>query len=113
MNYQRKEVSLTARHPIVDAGFFVRKEDSSMETRVAIIGIVVENQDSVSKLNDILHAYSRYIIGRMGVPYKERKVSLISIMVDGPSDAISSLSGKIGQLSGVTAKAIYSRMPEE
>lgn len=83
-----------------------------METRVAIIGIVVENPDSVEKLNEILHRYSRYVIGRMGVPYKERGISLISIMVDGPADEISSLSGKIGQLNGISAKTVYSRLPE-
>lgn len=83
-----------------------------METRVAIIGIVVENPDSVEKLNEILHRYSRYVIGRMGVPYKERGISLISVMVDGPADEISSLSGKIGQLNGISAKAVYSRLPE-
>ena len=82
-----------------------------METRVAILGIVVENPESVGTLNDILHKYSQYIIGRMGVPYKERGVSLISVMVDGPADAISSLSGKIGQLDGITAKAVYSKLP--
>ena len=83
-----------------------------METRVAILGIVVENTDSVAQLNDLLHEYSSYIIGRMGVPYKERGVSLISVMVDGPADKISALSGKIGQLSGVTSKAVYSKLPE-
>ncbi len=83
-----------------------------METRVAILGIVVENPDSVGKLNDILHEYSRFVIGRMGVPYKERGVSLISVMVDGPADQISSMSGKIGQLEGITAKAVYSKLPE-
>ena len=72
----------------------------------------MENQDSVGKLNDLLHEYSKNIIGRMGVPYKERGVSLISVMVDGPSDEISALSGKIGQLEGITSKALYSKMPE-
>ena len=84
-----------------------------METRVAIVGIVVENADSVSALNDLLHEYSRYIIGRMGVPYKERGISLISVMVDGPADKISALSGRIGQLSGITSKAVYSKLPEK
>lgn len=82
-----------------------------METRVAILGIVVENPDSVGKLNDILHEYSRYIIGRMGVPYKARGISMISVMVDGPLDEISSMSGKIGQLEGITSKAVYSKLP--
>lgn len=81
-----------------------------MDTRVAIIGIVVEKQNSVTALNELLHEYSSYIIGRMGVPYKERNISLISIMVDGPSDKISALSGKIGQLDGITAKAVYSKL---
>lgn len=84
-----------------------------METRVAILGIVVENAESVGALNDLLHAYSSYIIGRMGVPYKERGVSLISVMVDGPADKISALSGKIGQLSGITSKAVYSKLPDK
>lgn len=84
-----------------------------METRVAIIGIVVENPESVGTLNEILHQFSDYIIGRMGVPYKERGISLISIMVDGPANEISSLSGKIGQLDGITAKAVYSKLPPE
>ena len=82
-----------------------------METRVAILGIVVENPNSVGKLNSLLHDYSQFIVGRMGVPYKERGISLISVMVDGPSDEISSLSGKIGQLDGITAKAVYSKLP--
>ena len=84
-----------------------------METRVAILGIVVENTESVGALNDLLHAYSSYIIGRMGVPYKERGISLISVMVDGPADKISALSGKIGQLSGITSKAVYSKLPDK
>ena len=84
-----------------------------METRVAILGIVVENTESVGALNDLLHAYSSYIIGRMGVPYKERGISLISVMVDGPADKISALSGKIGQLSGITSKAVYSKLSDK
>ena len=83
----------------------------TVETRVAILAIVIENMDSVEKLNQILHEGSKYIIGRMGVPYKEKNISLMSIMMDGPADVISSLSGKIGQLPGVTAKAVYSKLP--
>ncbi|MEL7622712.1 MAG: TM1266 family iron-only hydrogenase system putative regulator [Clostridiales bacterium] len=81
-----------------------------METRVAIIGIIVENPDSVEKLNSILHAYSPYIIGRMGIPYRERKVSIISVAVDAPQDTISALSGKVGKLPGVSAKTAYSNV---
>ncbi len=79
-----------------------------METRVAIIGIIVENPDSVERLNGILHDYSPYIIGRMGIPYRERKVSIISVAVDAPQDTISALSGKVGKLPGVSAKTAYS-----
>ncbi|MDD4796700.1 MAG: iron-only hydrogenase system regulator [Eubacteriales bacterium] len=82
-----------------------------METRVALIGIVVENPASVAGLNDILHQYGRYIIGRMGLPYPKRGVSIISIALDAPGDAISALSGKLGMLPGVTAKAVYSKLP--
>lgn len=81
-----------------------------MEARVAIIGIIVENGDSVSRLNAVLHEYSAYIIGRMGIPYKERDISIISVAVDAPQDIISSLSGKIGRLEGISAKIAYSKV---
>ena len=81
-----------------------------METRVATIGIIVEELDSVGKLNEILHEYGEYIIGRMGIPYHKRGVSLICIAVDAPQDTISALSGKIGRLSGVNAKTTYSNV---
>ena len=79
-----------------------------METRVAVIGIIVENPDATAKLNEILHEYGGAIIGRMGIPYRERGISVISIAVDAPQDVISALSGKLGRLEGVTAKAAYS-----
>ncbi|MDR1612293.1 MAG: iron-only hydrogenase system regulator [Planctomycetota bacterium] len=81
-----------------------------METRVAIVGIIVENMDSVGQLNDILHAYAQYIIGRMGLPYRERKVNIISIAMDAPQDVISALTGKIGNLKDVTVKTVYSQV---
>lgn len=81
-----------------------------MENRVALIGIVVESSESVEKLNDLLHTYSKYIIGRMGVPYQKRGISLISIVLDAPADKISALSGSVGMLSGVSAKTIYSKL---
>lgn len=84
-----------------------------MNTRIAIIAIVVENPDSIQALNQILHSYSKYIIGRMGIPYQKRDISLISVAVDAPADEISSLSGKIGMLKGITAKAVYSKLPED
>lgn len=80
------------------------------ETRVAQIGIVVENPDSVEKLNALLHRYGDYIIGRMGIPYHKRGVSIISVVLDAPMGVISGLSGKIGMLDGVTASAVYSKL---
>ena len=82
-----------------------------MESRVALIGIVVENPDSVEKLNAILHKYSDYIIGRMGIPYREKGLNIINVVLDAPMDAVSALSGKLGRLPGVTAKAVYSKLP--
>ena len=79
-----------------------------MDTRVAVVGIVVEDPDSVEKLNAILHEYGRYIIGRMGVPYRARGINVISIALDAPNDAISSLAGRIGNLHGVSVKTAYS-----
>ena len=82
-----------------------------METRVALIGIIVENEASVAALNDLLHQYAPYIIGRMGVPYRQREVNIISVALEAPGDAISALSGKLGRLPGVTAKTVYA--PED
>lgn len=84
-----------------------------MDSRVALIGIVVENSESVAELNALLHNYADYIIGRMGVPYKKRGVSVISIAIDAPSDTISTLSGKIGMLPGVTSKTVYAKLDNE
>ena len=79
-----------------------------METRVAVISIIVEEKDSVEKLNSILHEYGEYIIGRMGVPYRQKNISIISVAIDAPQDKISTLAGKIGRLSGVSAKTAFS-----
>lgn len=78
-----------------------------METRVALIGILVKNRNEVERLNEILHEYREYIIGRMGVPYKERDISIISIAIDAPQDVISALSGKVGMIEGISSKVIY------
>ena len=78
-----------------------------METRVALIGIIVENSESSAQLNALLHDAGQYIIGRMGVPYRERGVNIISVAMDAPAAVISALSGKIGRLEGVTAKTVY------
>ena len=78
-----------------------------METRVACITIIVEDAESVEKMNALLHDYARYIIGRMGIPYREKGISIISIAIDAPQDLTSELSGKIGRLEGVTVKTTY------
>ena len=78
-----------------------------METRIAVIGIVVESEESVEQLNEILHEYREYIIGRMGIPYRQKGLNIISIAVDAPQDAISALSGKVGRLHGVSSKTAY------
>ena len=79
-----------------------------METRVAVISIIVENGSTVEELNSILHEYGEYIIGRMGIPYRQKNINIISIAVDAPQDKISALSGKIGKLSGISVKTAYS-----
>jgi len=79
-----------------------------METRVAVMSIIVENGDSVEKLNGILHNYGEYIIGRMGIPYRKRNVNVIAIALDAPQNTISALSGKVGSLPGVSVKTAYS-----
>ena len=80
-----------------------------MDTRVAVISIIIEDPASVQAMNDILHQYSEFIIGRMGIPYRTRGINIISIAIDAPQDVINALSGKIGRLSGVSSKAAYSR----
>ncbi len=79
-----------------------------METRVAVMSIIVENNDTVEKLNGLLHEYGQYIIGRMGIPYREKNINIISIALDAPSNVISALSGKIGNLEGISVKTAYS-----
>jgi putative iron-only hydrogenase system regulator len=79
-----------------------------METRVAVISIIVENPDAVAPLNALLHESGRHIIGRMGIPYHKRNISIISIALDAPQDAIAALAGKIGNLKGVSVKTAYS-----
>lgn len=79
-----------------------------METRIAVISIIVEKPEAAAALNELLHQYSQYIIGRMGIPYRQRGISIISVAVEAPQDAISALSGKLGRMDGVSAKAAYS-----
>ena len=82
-----------------------------METRIAVIGIIVTSHESIQELNTLLSEYGSYIVGRMGIPYREKNVSIISIAIDAPNDVISSLSGKIGMLPGLSTKTVYSKLP--
>ena len=81
-----------------------------MDTRVAVISIIVENPEAIGTLNELLHEAGNYIIGRMGIPYRKKGINIISIAIDAPQDIISSLSGKIGRLKGVSAKTAYSNI---
>lgn len=79
-----------------------------METRVAVIAIVVENENSVAQLNAVLHEFGSYIIARMGIPYRKRGINVISVALDAPQDIINSLAGKVGKIDGISAKTAYS-----
>lgn len=81
-----------------------------METRVAVISIIVTRSDKVDMLNELLHEYSEFIIGRMGIPYKEKGISIISIAIDAPMDKINSLTGALGRLDGINAKVNYAKV---
>lgn len=81
-----------------------------METRVALISIIVSQADRVETLNELLHEYSEYIIGRMGIPYKVKGISIISVAIDAPMDKINSLTGALGRLDGINAKVIYAKV---
>ena len=84
-----------------------------METRVAVMSIIVENPETVRQLNELLHEYGEYIIGRMGIPYRTRNIHIISIVIDAPQDTISTLAGKIGSLSGITVKTAFSSVKSD
>jgi iron complex transport system ATP-binding protein len=80
-----------------------------MDRRIAILGIIVENTDSVERVNELLHEYRECIVGRMGMPYRERGISVISVVMDADTNTVSALSGKLGMTPGVSAKAVYSK----
>ncbi len=86
------------------------RTERKQETRLAVIAIVVEDASGVAELNDLLHQYSAYIIGRMGIPYPAKGVSLISVALDAPGDAISALTGKLGRIRGLSVKTAYSKV---
>lgn len=80
-----------------------------METRVAVVSIILENSNSIEEVNKLISDCSDYVVGRMGIPYKKRGISIISVVIDSPQDVISTFSGKLGKLSGVSAKTAYSK----
>ena len=80
-----------------------------MDQRIAILGIIVEDTDSVERVNELLHEYREFIVGRMGMPYRERGISVISVVMDADTNTVSALSGKLGMTPGVSAKAVYSK----
>jgi len=80
-----------------------------METRVAVISIIVTNSERIDTLNELLHEYSGYILGRMGIPYREKALNIISVAIDAPMDKINSLSGALGRLDGINAKVTYAK----
>ena len=84
------------------------KEEMDMDSRVAVMSIIIENLNAVEQVNAVLHEYGEYIIGRMGIPYRQRKISIISLALDAPQDTISALSGRIGKMAGVSVKTSFS-----
>ena len=80
-----------------------------MESRVAVLSIIVEKEEAVSELNELLHNYGRYIIGRLGIPYRQKGINIICIAIDAPNDEINALTGALGRIDGITAKATYSK----
>ncbi len=80
-----------------------------MESRIALIGIIVEDLEASTEINKLLHEYSDYLIGRMGIPYKKKEVSIISVVIDAPNNIISTLSGKLGMINGTNVKTVYSK----
>ena len=81
-----------------------------MNTRVAVMSIIVENSEMTAELNAVLHSYGEFIIGRMGIPYRQRGINIISVAIDAPQDVISTLSGKIGNLEGISTKTVLSNV---
>ena len=81
-----------------------------METRIAVLSIIVEDMERTGQLNELIHEYSAYVVGRMGIPYREKGINIISLVLDAPQTEISTLSGRIGRLTGVTAKVAYAKV---
>ena len=91
----------------------MEREPAGQETRIAVIGIIIEDRKKAGAVNSLLHQYGEYVIGRLGLPYEKKGVHIISIVVDAPMDIISALSGKLGRLPGVCAKTAYAPCGEQ
>lgn len=91
----------------------VKMRTALMENRVAIISMIIDNEEIIPEVNRLLHEYGRYILSRMGLPYRERALNIICVVADAPADVISALSGKLGRLQGVTSKAVYSKQTDQ
>ncbi len=81
-----------------------------MDTRIAVLSIIVEDSEKTAQLNEIIHGYADYIVGRMGIPYRKKNINIISLVMDAPQNRISELSGKIGRIGGITAKVAYAKV---
>lgn len=81
-----------------------------MDSRVSVISIIIKDEEAAGTVNELLHEFRQYIVGRMGIPYRERKVSIISVVLDAPGDVTSSLSGKLGMIDGVSAKTLTAKI---
>ena len=92
-----------------DSNMIVVEDNTGENSRVAVLSIIVEDWDAVDRINRLLHEYGKYIIGRMGIPYHRKKMNIISVVMDAPQSMISSLSGKLGMISGVTSKCMYAK----
>lgn len=84
-----------------------------METRLALIGIVVEEESAIHIVNELLHQYASYIVGRMGLPYRTKGVNIISVVIDAPENVVSALSGKLGNIKGIGVKSLYAKTSEQ
>lgn len=92
--------------PAARRGFLFRR--SMTENRLALLAIIVEDSSNTAQMNALLHEYAPYIIGRMGIPYRQRDIALVSIAMDAPAEIINALTGRLGRLAGIRAKAVYS-----
>ncbi|MBE7010641.1 MAG: iron-only hydrogenase system regulator [Ruminococcaceae bacterium] len=80
-----------------------------MESRIAMISIIVEDMEATAKINELLHMYAEFVVGRMGIPYRDKGVHVIAVVLDAPTDVVSTLSGKLGMVHGINVKAVYSK----